>query len=70
MAKLRAEMWKTYEFRGFTVLVIQQWNDPFGKPMVRIALTGIDGEKAEGMLEATFMAEAVLVPVMPNDRPS
>ena len=62
MTTLRAEMWKTYEFRGFTVMVIQQWHDPFGKPMVRVAMTGTDEEKAEGMPEFVFLTEAVPVP--------
>ena len=56
-----AEMWRTYAFRGFTVIVIQRWDDPFGKPMVRIADTR-DEERAEGMPEAVFLAQAALLP--------
>jgi hypothetical protein len=58
----RAKMWKTYLFHGFTVMVIQQWNDPFGTPMVRIAEAG-DAERAEGMPEADFLSQAVPVTV-------
>ena len=56
----RAKMWKTYLLHGFTVMVIQQWNDPFGTPMVRIAEAG-DEERAEGMPEADFLSQAVPV---------
>ena len=56
----RAEMWKTSLFRGFTVMVVQQWDDPFGKPMVRIAETANE-ERAEGMPEAVFLSQAVPV---------
>ena len=44
-----AEMWMTYQFRGYRVMVIQQWSDPFGRKMAR----------AEGMLEEVFMQEAM-----------
>jgi hypothetical protein len=62
MAGLRAEMWKTYQFNGFAVMVIQQWNDPFGTPMVRIAAAS-DEERAEGMPEAIFLSQAVPVAI-------
>ncbi len=51
------KMWKTYAFGGVSVMVVQQWNDPFGTPMVRIAEIG-DEERAEGMPEAVFLAHA------------
>ncbi len=54
----RAKMWKTYAFSGVTVMVVQQWNDPFGTAMVRVVDTG-DEERAEGMPEAVFLAQAV-----------
>jgi hypothetical protein len=57
----RAEMWGTYEFGGFTVMVVQQWNDPFGVPMVRVADTR-DEQRAEGMPESAFLSRAVPVP--------
>jgi hypothetical protein len=58
----RAEMWKTYVFHGLTVMVVQQWNDPFGTPMVRIAETGGE-ERAEGMPEAVFLSQAAPVTI-------
>ncbi|QPF92372.1 hypothetical protein [Bradyrhizobium commune] len=57
----QAEMWKSYAFQGFTVVVIQRWNDPFGMPMVRIADVG-DEDRAEGMPEAVFLAQASPLP--------
>ncbi len=57
----RAEMWKTYLFRGFTVMVVQQWNDPFGRPMVRVEAG--DEERGEGMPEAVFLSQAVPVTI-------
>lgn len=57
----QAEMWKTYAFQGFTVMVIQRWNDPFGTPMVRIADTGDEG-RAEGLPEAVFLSQAKPMP--------
>ena len=39
-------------------MVVQQWNDPFGTAMVRVVDTG-DEERAEGMPEAVFLAQAV-----------
>jgi hypothetical protein len=58
----RAKMWKTYVLHGFTVMVVQQWNDPFGTPMVRIADARDEG-RAEGMPEAVFLSQAVPVTV-------
>jgi hypothetical protein len=55
-------MWKTYTLHGFTVMVVQRWNDPFGQPMVRVAATG-DEERAEGMPEAVFLSQAVPVTI-------
>lgn len=65
MTAPRAKMWETYSFHGYSVMVIQQWNDPFGEPMVRIAETS-DEELAEGMSEAAFLADAV--PVLSSER--
>ena len=54
-----AEMWGHYVFRGHEVVVIQQWADPFGRRMVRIASAGPGEEDAAaGMAEETFLAEA------------
>jgi len=60
----RAKMWKTYALHGFTVMVVQQWTDPFGTPMVRIADTSDEG-RAEGMPEGVFLSQAVPVTI-PN----
>lgn len=54
-------MWGTYRFRGHRVQVIQQWRDPFGQRMVRIAVmdTAPDAPLEDGMTEAAFLGEAV-----------
>ena len=53
-----AVMWQRYAYRGHEVVVIQQWADPFGRRMVRIASATPGEEEATGMAEAEFMAEA------------
>lgn len=53
-----AEMWKTYRYNGFRVMVIQQWDDPFGRRMVRIESLDDGGEHATGMFEADFLKDA------------
>ncbi|WP_322516024.1 hypothetical protein SR870_00075 [Rhodopseudomonas palustris] len=53
-----AEMWKTYRYQGHRVMVIQQWDDPFGRRMIRIESVDDDGAHAAGMFEAEFMREA------------
>jgi hypothetical protein len=50
-------MWQRYRYRGHEVVVIQQWSDPFGTPMVRIA-DADDDAAATGLTEAAFMTEA------------
>jgi hypothetical protein len=57
-----AEIWKIYRFRGYRVMVIQQWRDPFGRKMVRIETTDDAEARAEGMFEDVFMREAVADP--------
>lgn len=58
-----AVMWGRYIYRGHEVTVIQQWADPFGRRMVRIASAGPgEEEAAAGMTEEAFMAEARPVP--------
>jgi hypothetical protein len=52
-------MWKLYEFRGYRVRVIQQWQDPFGVKFVRIETVDDGGAIADGMPESVFMKEAV-----------
>lgn len=55
----QAVMWQRYTFRGHEVVVIQQWTDPFGVRMVRIAsATPGEEEVAVGMTEAAFLAGA------------
>ncbi len=51
-------MWKTYDFRGFRVMVIQKWQDPFGQRMIRIETVDDGGERAMGLREEEFVAEA------------
>jgi hypothetical protein len=57
---MTATMWRTYTFKGRKVVVIQQWQDPFGRTMVRTA-SAASGEDdvQDGMPEAAFLAEAV-----------
>ncbi len=51
-------MWKTYRYNGFRVMVIQQWDDPFGRRMVRIESLDDGGDHATGMFEADFLKDA------------
>ncbi|MDH2346147.1 MULTISPECIES: hypothetical protein [unclassified Bradyrhizobium] len=55
----KAEMWKLYDFRGHRVRVIQQWQDPFGVPFVRIESID-DAAIADGMREAEFLGFAAI----------
>lgn len=57
-----AEMWATYRYRGYQVMVIQQWQDSFGRRMIRIETTQDGGAHAEGMLEEAFMQESTRDP--------
>lgn len=55
----RPAMWQHYRWREREVVVIQQWLDPFGRRMIRIASVAPGEEDvAEGMSEAEFAAEA------------
>lgn len=54
----RSEMWAIYEYSGHRVMVVQQWHDPFGKPMVRVALANGSDTVAEGMPERAFLDAA------------
>ncbi|MBT9383557.1 hypothetical protein KM176_06790 [Pseudooceanicola sp. CBS1P-1] len=57
----KTEMWQVYRFQDVDVTVIQQWVDPFGRPMLRFGLDR-DGEVlAAGLPEAEFLAEATLL---------
>lgn len=58
MAALRAEMWRAYLFQDVEVRLIQQWQDPYGRPMVRIETINEDESRAESMLEDIFLAGA------------
>ncbi len=58
MAALRAEMWRTYLFQDVEVRLIQQWQDPYGRPMVRIETINEDESRAESMPEDIFLAGA------------
>lgn len=52
-----AEMWQRFTWRGHNVVVIQQWTDPFGRPMLRVADPD-DDDMAAGMSVDAFLAEA------------
>ena len=55
------ELWQRYIWRGQEVVVVQQWRDPFGRPMLRFAAAG-DEELAAGMPVDAFLREAILSP--------
>lgn len=55
------DMWQRFTWRGHVVVVIQQWVDPFGRPMLRVADPD-DEAAAEGMAEDAFLAEATRLP--------
>lgn len=56
---MTATMWRTYTFKGRKVVVIQQWQDPFGRTMVRIASAALgEDDVQDSMSEAAFLAEA------------
>ncbi|MDQ0507303.1 hypothetical protein [Xanthobacter agilis] len=57
----RTRMWQVYRLRGYLVTVIQQWHDPHGQPMVRVATAGEGDRLAAGMAERTFLAAAAFV---------
>ena len=50
-------MWRHFIWRGRRVEVIQQWTDPFGRPMLRFAAAD-DETMAAGMPVDEFLAEA------------
>lgn len=52
-------MWQRFAWRGHEVVVIQQWADPFGRRMIRVASArDNEDDMAAGMPEAEFLAEA------------
>lgn len=53
------QMWGVYNYQGHPVTVVQQWDDPFGRRMVRVQVVGLDETFADGLLEADFMGDAV-----------
>ena len=64
-------MWQHFTWRGHHVVVIQQWTDPFGRPMLRFADPD-DEAMAAGMSVEQFVAEATPSagpsPVEPDDQ--
>ena len=56
-----AEMWGVYDYKDHRVMVTQQWQDPYGRRMVRIQVVGPDENLAAGMLEERFLQDAVPV---------
>ena len=57
----KTAMWQIYTYQDHQVVIIQQWQDPFGKPMVRIAAQ-VDGHViADGLLEDRFLDVATFV---------
>ena len=54
-------LWQRFTWRGRCVMVIQQWADPYGRPMLRFSDPD-DGEMALGMPVDDFMVEATPLP--------
>lgn len=59
-----ALMWQRFTWRGHVVVVIQQWIDPFGCPMLRFADPD-DEDMAAGMSVQQFLAEATPLSAQP-----
>ena len=57
MTASQTVMWQRFEWRGHQVMVIQEWTDPFGRPMLRFADPD-DEAMAAGMPADEFLAEA------------
>ena len=53
----KVAMWQRFTWRGHRVEVIQQWVDPFGRPMLRVA-DPEDEDSAMGLPRDEFLAEA------------
>ena len=68
MSQDASQMWKSFSYKGFQVRVIQQWEDPFGKKMMRIAAID-DPERATGISEAELLSEGTPLPTQtdPSD---
>jgi hypothetical protein len=62
-------LWQRFAWRGHQVVVIQQWTDPFGRDMLRIADPNDDGVAA-GMPVDEFLAEAVQAADEPDHSPA
>lgn len=56
-------MWATHTWQGHQVTIVQQWHDPYGRPMVRIQLA-TDEDQATGLPETEFLQQA-----QPEDPP-
>ena len=52
------QLWQRYVWRQRPVVVIQRWDDPFGRAMLRFADPD-DEEMAAGMPVDEFLAEAI-----------
>ncbi len=57
----KSQMWATYRYHAYDVMVIQQWHDPFGCPMIRIAVVDDGQDIAEGMPEDRFLGDATMI---------
>lgn len=56
-------LWQRYAWRGREVIVVQQWRDPFGRPMICVASAEPgEEEMTAGMAETEFLAEARALP--------
>ena len=54
-------MWQRFTWRGHRVMVIQQWTDPYGTPMLRVA-DPENEDMAAGMPVDQFLTEATADP--------
>ena len=50
-------LWQRFTWRGHEVVVIQQWTDPFGRPMLRFADPN-DEDMATSIPVDEFLTEA------------
>lgn len=65
MTRHATRMWATYAWQDHHVTIVQQWHDPYGRPMVRIQLA-TDEDQATGLPETEFLQHAHPTPQSPR----
>ncbi len=69
MQPARTELGRSYLYAGRQVVVIQQWRDPYGTPMIRVRTTDDEPVGEEGLAEHVFLRGAApldLPPFLPE----